>query len=116
LAHILVGEPASTSPGYALIDLDAGQPDDLVVLRHVVGHRGAERLRHPGPRLDAELGEVGAQIRRLQLAMIFKLAEAAAKTSWRRLNGPNQLSKLILGVKFADGIEVVRPQAQAAAA
>jgi putative transposase len=42
------------------------------------------------------------------LAMIFKLAEAAEK-SWRRLNGHNQLPKLILGVKFADGIEVVRP-------
>ena len=49
------------------------------------------------------------------LAMIFKLAEAAEK-SWRRLDGHNQLPKLILGVKFADGIEVVRPQAQAAAA
>jgi putative transposase len=49
------------------------------------------------------------------LAMIFKLAEAAEK-SWRRLNGHNQLPKLILGVKFADGIEVVRSQAQAAAA
>jgi putative transposase len=48
------------------------------------------------------------------LAMIFKLAEAAQK-SWRRLNGRNQLPKLILGVKFADGIEVVRSQAQAAA-
>ena len=47
--------------------------------------------------------------------MIFKLAEAAAK-SWRRLNGRNQLPKLILGVKFADGNEVVRSQAQAAAA
>jgi transposase-like protein len=49
------------------------------------------------------------------LAMIFKLAEAAQK-SWRRLNGRNQLPKLIFGVKFADGIEVVRSQAQAAAA
>jgi transposase-like protein len=49
------------------------------------------------------------------LAMIFKLAEAAER-SWRRLNGHNQLPKLILGVKFADGIEVVRSQAQAAAA
>ena len=49
------------------------------------------------------------------LAMIFKLAEAAEK-SWRRLNGHNQLPKLILGVKFTDGLEVVRPQAQAAAA
>jgi putative transposase len=50
------------------------------------------------------------------LAMVFKLAEDAEKTSWRRLNGPNHLPKLILGVKFADGIEVVRSQAQAAAA
>jgi transposase-like protein len=49
------------------------------------------------------------------LAMIFKLAEAAQK-SWRSLNGRNQLPKLIFGVKFADGIEVVRSQAQAAAA
>ena len=49
------------------------------------------------------------------LAMIFKLAEAAEK-SWRRLDGYNQLPKVILGVKFTDGIEVVRSQAQTAAA
>jgi putative transposase len=49
------------------------------------------------------------------LAMIFKLAEAAEKR-WRRLDGHNQLPKLILGVRFTDGIEVVRSQAQAAAA
>jgi hypothetical protein len=49
------------------------------------------------------------------LAMIFKLVEAAER-SWRRLDGHNQLPKLILGVKFTDGIEVVRSQAQAAAA
>ena len=49
------------------------------------------------------------------LAMIFKLAEAAEK-SWRRLDGHSQLPKIILGVKFADGIEVIRSQAQTAAA
>jgi putative transposase len=49
------------------------------------------------------------------LAMIFKLAQAAEKT-WRRLDGHNQLPKVILGVTFTDGIEVVRSQAQAAAA
>jgi transposase-like protein len=49
------------------------------------------------------------------LAMIFKLAEAAEK-SWRRLNGHNQLPKIILGIKFTDGIEIVRSQAQTAAA
>ena len=49
------------------------------------------------------------------LAMIFKLAEAAEK-SWRRLDGHNQLPKIILGVQFSDGIEVVRSRVQAAAA
>ena len=49
------------------------------------------------------------------LAMIFKLAEAAEK-SWRRLDGHNQLPKVIHGIKFTDGIEVVRSQAQTAAA
>ena len=49
------------------------------------------------------------------LAMIFKLAEAAER-NWRRLNGHNQLPKIILGIKFTDGIEVVRSQAQIAAA
>jgi putative transposase len=49
------------------------------------------------------------------LAMIYKLAEAAEK-NWRRLDGHNQLPKIILGVKFTDGIEVVRSQAQTAAA
>jgi hypothetical protein len=38
--------------------------------------------------------------------MVFKLVEAAQK-SWRRLDGHNQLPKLILGVKFTDGLEVV---------
>jgi transposase-like protein len=47
------------------------------------------------------------------LAMIYKLAEAAEK-SWRRLDGHNQLPKVILGVKFTDGMEI-RSQAQAAA-
>jgi putative transposase len=49
------------------------------------------------------------------LAMIFKLAQAAEK-SWRRLKGHAQLPKVVLGVKFNDGIEVVRSQAQTAAA
>src|SRR5256714_487267 len=50
------------------------------------------------------------------LAMVFKLVEGAQK-SWRRIDGPNQLPKLILGVKFTDGVEVfgasAAPQAAA---
>jgi putative transposase len=48
------------------------------------------------------------------LAMIFKLAQAAEK-SWRRLDGHNQLPKVISGVKFIDGVEAVRQDHQAAA-
>jgi transposase-like protein len=49
------------------------------------------------------------------LAMIFKLAQAAEK-SWRRLKGYSLLPKVILGVKFHDGIEIVKSQSQTAAA
>jgi putative transposase len=49
------------------------------------------------------------------LAMIFKLAQAAEK-SWHRLRGYDQLPKVICGVMFNNGIEVVRSRAQTAAA
>jgi putative transposase len=38
--------------------------------------------------------------------MVFKLVIAAAKT-WRRLKGENQLPKVVQGVKFQNGIEVI---------
>ncbi len=47
--------------------------------------------------------------------MTFKLAQSA-ETSWRRLPGYSQLPKIIMGVKFDNGIEIVRSHAQAAAA
>jgi putative transposase len=52
------------------------------------------------------------------LAMVFKLVEGAQK-SWRRLDGHAQLPKLILGVKFTDGLEIAKkaaPQPEIAAA
>ncbi len=51
------------------------------------------------------------------LAMIFKLIEGAQK-SWRRLDGPHQLPKVVIGAKFKDGLEIaasVDSQPQAAA-
>jgi hypothetical protein len=50
----------------------------------------------------------GCLSNRTALAMGFKLLEAAQK-SWRRLDGHNQLPKLILDVTFNDGIEVIKP-------
>jgi hypothetical protein len=51
--------------------------------------------------------------------MVYKLVDAAHK-SWRRLDGHNQLPKLIQGIRFTDGIEVaanpVSSQSQTAAA
>src|ERR1700686_3503871 len=40
------------------------------------------------------------------LAMVFKLVDGAQK-KWRKLDGHNQLPKIIQGVKFADGCEVI---------
>ena len=42
------------------------------------------------------------------LAMVFKLVEAAQR-SWRRLDGPNQLPKVVLGANLSDGLEVATP-------
>ena len=46
--------------------------------------------------------------------MVFKLVNAAAKT-WRRLNGENQLPKVVQGVKFKNEIEVTEMSAHHAA-
>jgi putative transposase len=47
----------------------------------------------------------GCLSNRTALAMVFKIVEAAQKT-WRRLDGHNQLPKVVRGVRFADGLEV----------
>ncbi len=54
----------------------------------------------------------GMSLQQERAAMIFELAEKR----WRCLDGHNPLPRLIPGVKFVDGIGVVRSQAQAAVA
>ena len=39
--------------------------------------------------------------------MVFKLTMAASRT-WRRLKGESQLSKVIRGVTFRDGVELTK--------
>ena len=46
--------------------------------------------------------------------MVFKLVNTAAKT-WRRLKGENQLPKVVQGVRFQNGIEVIELTAHHAA-
>ena len=46
--------------------------------------------------------------------MVFELISAAAKTR-RRLKGENQLPKIVRGVKFQNGVEVIEMPANHAA-
>jgi len=48
----------------------------------------------------------GALSQKTAKLMVFSLIRAASKT-WRRLKGRNQLPKLIQGVKFRNGVEVI---------
>ena len=56
-------------------------------------------VRHRTVRMKGALSQDTARL------MVFKLVMAASIT-WRRLQGQNQLPKVIKGVKFRDGIEV----------
>src|SRR5438477_1832349 len=55
----------------------------------------------------------GCLSNRTAIAMIFKLAQAAEQ-SWRRLDGHKQLPKVVIGIKFIDGIQDVSQQPLAA--
>ncbi|MFB9263118.1 IS256 family transposase [Bradyrhizobium erythrophlei] len=65
-------------------------------------------VRHRTVRTKGSLSSTTARL------MVFKLVIAASKT-WRRLKGTNQLPKVIAGVRFNDGIEVIRMPANHAA-
>jgi transposase-like protein len=55
----------------------------------------------------------GCMSRETAFIMVFKLIKDAEKR-WRRLDGKNQLPKLILGVKFRNGCEVITDEKSAA--
>jgi hypothetical protein len=57
------------------------------------------------PTVHRTIRSKGCLSNKTALAMVFKLVETAQR-SWRRLDGHVQLPKLILGVTFADGLEV----------
>ena len=52
----------------------------------------------------------GAGSRIATLTMVFKLGMEAQK-HWRRLNGPELVAKVIIGVKFVDGEEQIEQAA-----
>jgi transposase-like protein len=63
-------------------------------------------VRHRTVRTKGSLSPTTARL------MVFKLLCAASKT-WRRLKGTNQLPKVIAGVRFENGIEVIQVSATA---
>jgi transposase-like protein len=65
-------------------------------------------VRHRTVRTKGSLSPTTARL------MVFKLLCAASKT-WRRLKGTNQLPKVIAGVRFENGIEVIEVPANHAA-
>lgn len=65
-------------------------------------------VRHRTVRTRGSLSSTTAKL------MVFKLVMAASKT-WRRLQGQNQLPKVIGGVRFQDGIEVIEASSNHAA-
>ena len=65
-------------------------------------------VRHRTVRVKGALSQDTAKL------MGFKLITAAART-WRRLKGENQLPKVIEGVTFKNGVEVINTPAQNAA-
>jgi putative transposase len=65
-------------------------------------------VRHRTVRTKGALSQDTARL------MVFKLVMAAAKT-WRRLKGENQLPKVIQGVTFKNGVEVINTPAKSAA-
>jgi putative transposase len=65
-------------------------------------------VRHRTVRTKGALSQDTARL------MVFKLVMAAAKT-WHKLKGENQLPKVIQGVTFNNGVEVIQTPAQHAA-
>jgi len=65
-------------------------------------------VRHRTVRTKGALSQDTARL------MVFKLVMAAAKT-WHKLKGENQLPKVVQGVTFSNGVEVVNTPAQNAA-
>jgi transposase-like protein len=65
-------------------------------------------VRHRTVRTKGSLSPTTARL------MVFRLV-IAASTTWRRLKGTNHLPKIIAGVRFKDGIEVIKVPATNAA-
>src|SRR5712664_3316204 len=118
--ELLVIRPSP--PSASLNDLQPFNLSTVLMAVHKHCYTSLKRTQQGGPRrretttnpIESTFATVrhrtirskGCLSNRTALAMVFKLLEAAQK-SWRRLDGHNQLPKLVLGVTFNNGIEVI---------
>ena len=114
------GHRVSVSKNLLLETLAGGFETGALTIAHdlpLMGEGQPQPTGHAGPAggdPHRTVRSKGCLSNKTALAMVFKLAQAA-QNSWRRLDGHNLLPKLIVGVKFIDGIEAVRQKPQAAA-
>jgi len=114
LALVMAGSGITTSLA-ALVALGITQPICLSVQQgiqrflHAASHDPVEVALDP---IVVNCEDIAQRTRTVKL-MVFELIIAASKT-WRRLNGTNQLPKVIGGVRFQDGIEVIEVPANCA--
>ncbi len=64
-------------------------------------------VRHRTVRTKGALSQKTAKL------MVFTLVRAAEK-KWRRLNGANQLPRVVDGITFTDGVALRDPETRAA--
>jgi hypothetical protein len=84
-------------------------PLAVISTRHRLLFRKRRSIKSIESRHEVKInseGSKGALSQNTVKLMVFKLLQAASKT-WRRLNGKNQLPKVIEGTKFTDGVAVV---------
>ncbi len=105
LAQVLVAE-ADREALLAFFDFPAEHWDHLRTSNPIESVFAT--VRHRTVRTKGALSAKTAKL------MVFKLVNATAKT-WRRLKGENQLPKVVQGVKFQNGIEVITMPAHHAA-
>ncbi len=74
----------------------------------ITSHAKRHGYRHSTIRTKGALSQDTARL------MVFKLVMAASRT-WRKLKGENQLPKVIQGIRFQNGVEVIQTPAQNAA-
>ncbi|MFN3845713.1 MAG: transposase [Paracoccaceae bacterium] len=100
LSAILGADAPNLSPG-AIARLTTGWQEEHLHAPNPVESVFAT-VRHRTVRTKGALSQKTVKL------MVFTLVQAASKT-WRRLNGANQLPRVIEGVKFTDGVANSNP-------